>query len=188
MANTSDRAAATLEPAVAVEQLGPEDTQRIFAHFMALSSDDRARRFSYQHANSEWTMRYTRQIDFARQSLLALTTSIGSIVALLQICRFRDNGDPRAELAFSVRPDLQGRGLAHHLTNVAVTYARTCGLRVLTPCVEPDNHAMRAVLSAAGMRFARSGDDLTGVIEITPPLHRSPHRWRPTNPKASGLH
>ncbi len=105
MANTSDRAAATLEPAVAVEQLGPEDTQRIFAHFMALSSDDRARRFSYQHANSEWTMRYTRQIDFARQSLLALTTSISSIVALLQICRFRDNGDPRAELAFSVRPD-----------------------------------------------------------------------------------
>jgi len=34
----------------------------------------------------------------------------------------------------------------------------------------PDNHAMRAVLSAAGMRFARSGDDLTGVIEIASPL------------------
>jgi len=161
---------------VAVEQLGPEDTQRIFAHFMALSSDDRARRFSYQHANSEWTMRYTRQIDFARQSLLALTTSIGSIVALLQICRFRDNGDPRAELAFSVRPDRRGRGLAHHLTNVAVTYARTCGLRVLTACVEPDNHAMRAVLSAAGMRFARSGDDLTGVMRLRRRCRHSPHR------------
>src|SRR5438270_386005 len=82
----SDRAAAALEAAVAVEQLGPEDTQRIFEHFMALSSDDRARRFSYHHANSEWTMRYARQIDFARQSLLALTTSSGSVVALLQIC------------------------------------------------------------------------------------------------------
>src|SRR5947208_1123265 len=105
MVDISRAPAAMLEPAVALEQLGPEDTERIFEHFMALSPDDRARRFSYHHADSEWTMRYTQHLDFARQSLLSLLTPGGSIVALLLICRFRSGGHPRAEVAFSVRSD-----------------------------------------------------------------------------------
>jgi RimJ/RimL family protein N-acetyltransferase len=150
---------------LAIEQLGPEDHDRIAAHFLTLSDDDRQLRFRCA-ADADWIGRYVAQIDFARQTLLALVAPDGSVAGLLQICRFRTPGGRCAELAFSVDPAHRGLGLGHRLMSLALAHAQTVGIGRLATEVAPANRPMRAVLEAAGMEFTREDDDLIGTLAV----------------------
>lgn len=164
-------ASAQRQRGLAIEQLGPEDHARIAAHFKALSDDDRQLRFRCA-ADADWIGRYVAQLDFARQTLLALVTPDGSIAGLLQICRFRTAGGRCAELAFSVDPVHRGRGLGHRLMALALAHTQTVGIEHLATEVAPGNRPMRAVLEAAGMEFTREDDDLIGTLRVTVPVER----------------
>jgi RimJ/RimL family protein N-acetyltransferase len=153
-------------PQLITDPLGPEDAPRIAEHFRALSQRDRALRFRYEHADDTWVERYVEKLDFARQTLLGISAADGTVVALLQVCRFRYGGRASAELAISVHPLWRGCGLAHRLTRLALSHARTCGLGLLIANVAPHNSAMHAVLAACGMRFKREEDDLIGALEV----------------------
>jgi RimJ/RimL family protein N-acetyltransferase len=153
-------------PRLITDPLSPEDAPRILDHFRALSPLDRALRFRREQADDAWVDRYVVELDFARQTLLGISAADGTVVALLQVCRFRYGGRASAELAFSVHPLWRGCGLAHRLMRLALAHARTCGLGLLIANVAPHNSAMHAVLAACGMRFTQEEGDLVGALEV----------------------
>jgi acyl-CoA synthetase (NDP forming)/GNAT superfamily N-acetyltransferase len=61
-----------------------------------------------------------------------------------------DDGPGRAEVAFEVADDWQGRGLGTLLLGRIVTVARQAGIGLLTAVVLPENHAMIQVFRDSG--------------------------------------
>jgi len=60
----------------------------------------------------------------------------------------RTNGDV-AEMALTVRDDMQGQGIGSELLRFAVEQARVQGIRTMTAVVQAGNHAIQRLLSAS---------------------------------------
>jgi RimJ/RimL family protein N-acetyltransferase len=63
-------------------------------------------------------------------------------------------GEQAVELAWTVDPDSQGRGLATEAALAALEWARTLGIEEVIALTLPGNHASRRVAEKAGLRAA----------------------------------
>jgi RimJ/RimL family protein N-acetyltransferase len=105
----------------------------------------------------------------------------GEIVAVSRYDRTGD--DPlAAEVAFIVRDDFQGRGIAPHLLRLMAVAAHRQGIRRFVATVLPDNVRMLKVFAATGWVTARRLED--GAIAVTLDIDRPEARVYPETGKA----
>lgn len=107
--------------------LGPADTDRIIAHYAALSGEDRRARFHGVMTVQAISDRY-RALDWGASRIFALTF-FGRPVALAEVAEFTGPGGPECEIAVSVLRAWQGLHLGERVMRAAVR--DVCGTRHL---------------------------------------------------------
>ena len=107
--------------------LGPQDAQRIIAHYMTLPAPDRRARFHGLITASAINGRY-RGLDWSRSDFIA-KTFFGRVIALAEICDFADAREPGGEIAVSVLRAWQGLHLGERVMRAAI--CDICGTRHL---------------------------------------------------------
>lgn len=83
-----------------------------------------------------------------------LVEADGELVGRVGLHRTSVGGELVTELAWTVRPPWQGRGLATVGALEGIELARSLGIRELVALVLPANHASRRVAEKCGMRAA----------------------------------
>jgi acetyl coenzyme A synthetase (ADP forming)-like protein len=166
-----------------VRPIEPDDQPRLFAFYRALS--DRSRMLRFQGAMSEDSLRRAASelVKADGESTFGLVATAGHadrIVGHAMCARVR--GD-RAEVAFAIADDYQGRGLGTLLLGQLAEIASANGLHSFEAQVLPENHQMLEVFRESG--FAVRTHAAQGEIriefptEITPDaLERFEHRER----------
>ncbi|MFY9609874.1 MAG: GNAT family N-acetyltransferase [Blastocatellia bacterium] len=152
---------------VKVRPLEPDDEQRLLDFFRSLSEESRwLRFFSFvkdkllaAEAHREATVDYVRSFG-----LIALT---GGAERVVGHALYSAIGDDRADAAFAVADDYQGRGLGTILVGQLAQVAAANGIRVFEADVLASNHKMLGVFRRSG--FPIKVSVTTGQIHVTFP-------------------
>ena len=144
---------------VEVRALRPDDKDDMLAAVGRTGTESLQRRFFVvKRGFSEKEIAYFMNIDFANHvALVALASEDGRDV-IVGGGRYIVTEPGKAEIAFVVIDDYQGKGLGTLLMRHLAVIARKAGLKQLIAEVLPENAAMRKVFSRFGFE-ARRGDD-----------------------------
>ncbi|HSF22673.1 MAG TPA: GNAT family N-acetyltransferase [Blastocatellia bacterium] len=157
---------------VRVRPLEPDDEQRLLDFFRSLSEESRwLRFFSFikdkllaAEAHREATVDYVRSFG-----LIALT---GGEERVIGHALYSAIGDDRADAAFAVADDYQGRGLGTILVGQLAQVAAANGIRVFEADVLATNHKMLGVFRRSG--FPIKVTVTTGQLHVTFPTSFTP--------------
>ncbi len=164
-----DEAAPTGHPAVPawgwapVRTLGERHRPRIAEHLLALTPDDRLRRFGHV-ATDEHLQRYAAQIDLDRDRVFGVFDQRLKLVAMAHLAFAPDRDG--AEFGVSVLARRRGRGLGSALFDHAVVHARNRGVRSLVIHLARDNAAMLRIVQKAGARVHLEGTDIRAELPL----------------------
>jgi acetate---CoA ligase (ADP-forming) len=137
------------------------DAQPLVDFFASLSPDSRYLRFHGATEVDRHTVEGFLHTDWdERASLLGELAGEG-VVALATFVRLRD--PHRAEVAFAVADELQGRGIGTRLLERLAAHAASAGIEEFVAQVLPQNTAMQRVFAEAGFAAQRKLED--GVLE-----------------------
>lgn len=138
----------------------PGDNARNEDSHITFSDETFYRRFQSARHPSAALMRYLFEVDYVDHFVWVVVTDDGELVADARFVR-DEPGSPRAEIAFIVGDDYQGRGIGTFLMGALWIAARVAGVRIFHARVLADNLAMRAILDHAGAVWKR--EDLAVV-------------------------
>ncbi|HEY2326104.1 MAG TPA: GNAT family N-acetyltransferase [Gaiellaceae bacterium] len=137
------------------------DAPALVAFFRALSPESRYLRFQGATRVDEPTVAPFVAEDWP-ESLSVLAERETEVVALATFVRLRD--PRRAEVAFAVSDELQGRGVGTRLFERLAAHAAVAGVEEFVAQVLPQNAAMLRVFEDAGFANHRSLEQ--GVVEV----------------------
>ena len=151
---------------VHVRSIRPDDGPRLVAFHEGLSADTVYRRYlsPHPHLSAREVERFTHVDRLDRLALVAVDD--GVIVAVGRLERLP--GTDRAEVAFVVADDHQGRGLGTLLLEHLATAARPLGITGFVADTMFANSAMLGVFRDAGFELRRSVSG--GVLSISFPI------------------
>jgi len=161
-----DGAVVGLRPVVAA------DADRLASFFARLTRASRDRRFlGPKPSLSRREVAYLADVDqVAHGAIVAVELERGDAVGEARYAAWP--GRPKAaDLAVTVRDDLQGRGLGRALTGRVVAQARMHGFAVLTASTAWSNAPARGLLRSLGFRAL--GSD-AGVLDLELALQAVP--------------
>lgn len=142
-----------------IRPIRPEDAAEHMAFFNRISPQDIRYRFfsAMRELSPELTARLT-QIDYDREmALIAINETTGDTVG---VARLACDPDGRSgEFAVIVQADMKGRGLASHLMQRLIAWARTRGLTEVVGQILADNQPMLAFIRHQGFTVHRMADD-----------------------------
>jgi acetate---CoA ligase (ADP-forming) len=138
----------------------PADTSALLSFFTRLSPESRYLRFQGAGTVDGRTVEPFTHSDTAAVSLVGELA--GDVVALATFVRLRD--PRRAEVAFAVADELQGRGVGTRLLERLAARAARSGVEEFVAQVLPQNGAMLKVFGDAGFATTRQLDG--GVVEV----------------------
>lgn len=144
--------------------LRPDDADRLMAFFSSHTLETIYGRYGlFVHLSPE---RAAELVGVDQSRDCALGVFEGQSDTLIAIGRYcLSTAGDSAEVAFVVREDRRGIGIATALLRELLLIARERGLTKLTAQVEPHNHAMLGIFRRAGATFA--GHDYGDAIKIT---------------------
>ncbi len=131
----------------------PTDEQGIKELMYSLSQDTLYQRFMnrYQQFGAKQLLDFI-YVDHRQNVALVLTIPEARGEEIIAVARyFLDEASNRAEVAFLVRDDWQGRGIGKLLLEALVVIAKRSGLRGFTALVLRDNRKMQAVFNHSGL-------------------------------------
>jgi RimJ/RimL family protein N-acetyltransferase len=145
--------------AIEIRRLRPDDRDAMLAAIGRSSSQSLQRRFFVPKRKfSENEISFFMNIDFdSHVALVAQVEETGRPV-IAGGGRYIVVQPGRAELAFVVVDDYQGKGIGKTLLRHLIAIASEAGLRQLTAEVLPENAAMLKVFSGFGFRSEASQD------------------------------
>ena len=146
-----------------VRTLGERHRPRIVKHLLALTAEDRLRRFGHA-ASDEHMERYAAHIDLDRDRVFGIFDARLALVAMAHLAF--DPSREGAEFGISVHGHLRGRGLGGALFEHAVTHARNRGVRSLTIFLARDNAAMLRIVKKAGAVVRFDGPDVRAELPL----------------------
>jgi acetate---CoA ligase (ADP-forming) len=152
-----------------VRAIRPDDRERLLRHFKELSEDSRYHRFfGVKRSLSEAELQRFTQLDFVNHVGLVATLSHSGEERFIGVARYVRGTDPaRAEVAFEVVDEHQGRGIATMLLQHLSGIARTAGISEFEADVLGDNNRMLEVFAKSGFRVKRAS--AAGVIHLAFP-------------------
>ncbi len=152
-----------------IRPIRPEDANAHREFFSRLSPQDVRYRFfsAMRELSAEQVMRLT-QVDYEREiAFVAVRESTGETVGVSRLVR--EMGSASGEFAVVVQPDVKGHGLARHLMQRLIDWARDHGMSEVVGQVLADNAPMLAFVRRLGFAVRRMPDE-DGVVEATLPL------------------
>jgi acetyltransferase len=142
-----------------IRPIRPEDADQHAAFFARLSPQDiRYRFFTAMRELSAEQMARMTQVDYDREmALIAVRETSGETVGVARlVC---EPGADEGEFAVIVQSDMKGRGLATHLMQRLIDWARARRLRAIVGQVLADNAPMLAFVRHLGFSLKRMQDE-----------------------------
>jgi acetyltransferase len=132
----------------------PEDAEQHGLFFKRLSPEDiRYRFFTAMRELSPEQMARLTQIDYDREmAFLAIRESTGETVG---VARLVCENEREGEFAVIVQPDIKGKGVARHLMDRLIAWARTRGVAEIVGQILADNAPMLAFARRLGFHLQR---------------------------------
>ncbi len=147
---------------------GPGDADLLLRFFERLSPESRYLRFQGARRVDEHMVEPFLHTDFDTNASLVGELD-GEVAALATYVRLRD--PRRAEVAFAVADELQGKGVGTRLLERLAAHASRAGIEEFIAQVLPQNSAMLNVFRDAGFASTRRLDE--GVVEVSLALEQT---------------
>lgn len=155
-----------------VRAIRPDDKGRLVDHFRRLSPKSiHLRFFGAKRALSEAELVRFTELDFVRDAALVATLGEGADERIIGVGRYSTTAPGRAEVAFAVADEYQGRGIGALLLDHLAPLARENGVTELEADVLGENNRMLAVFRKSGYVAKRSIE--SGVVHLTFPTEET---------------
>jgi ribosomal protein S18 acetylase RimI-like enzyme len=148
---------------VPIRPLAPRHRQRILAHLLALSDQDRYLRFGHAASDAQ-IAHYVEQIDFERDEVFGIFNRRLELVAAAHLAAAP--GSTEAEFGVSVLAKARGRGYGARLFDRAVLHARNRGIREMVIYALSENTAMLRIVRKAGATVDRDGGESCARLRL----------------------
>lgn len=145
-----------------IRGLDRADAPMLAAHLLRLPPEDRHSRFNAA-TKDEAIAAYVGQLDWRRAFVFGAVID-GELRAVVELVPLAGGTD--AEVALSVEPQMQHRGLGRVLLLTAMIAARHLGLQTIHLIYQPGNPGMRALAQELGATANREGAHVDAVIRI----------------------
>jgi len=153
---------------VPIRSLGPEHRERIAAHLLSLTPDDRYLRFGYI-ATDEHIRNYVERLDFVHDDIFGIYNRRLELIAMAHLAYSRDPQSANcAEFGVSVLARARGRGYGRRLFERAVLHARNEGVELLFIHALSENVAMLKIARSAGATLERFGTETEAHLRLPP--------------------
>jgi len=149
-----------------IRAIRPADKNLLLQHFNGLSADSRRTRFfgAKRTLNAEELARFT-ELDFDHEVGFAATLTEDGKERFIGVGRYYRLQDPtRAEVAFAVLDEYQGRGIATLLLEHLRRVANAGGILEFAAEVMASNQHMLDVFRVSG--FQRQSSNQDGVVHV----------------------
>lgn len=169
---------------VRIRTIRPDDRQRLREHFRALTPESVHARFhELKRELTERELSYYTDVELEEHVGLVATVEggkagegatgadLGSAERILGVGRYivlEGTDPPRAEVAFAVLDEHQGRGIGTALFDHLLAIARRHGLGAFEAVVLPDNRRMLRIFEDSGLEIQRRAG--TGAVHVIMPL------------------
>lgn len=153
-----------------IRPIRPEDGELVKAFFERLGPESRYYRFfQVKHTLDDTEIEHFTNVDYDdRMALIALHE--GEMIGVGRYDREARHTE-RAEVAFAVIDDHQGRGLGTRLLELLTSYARSHGIKGFRAFVLGENRQMMRVFRNSGYELSRTLD--SGVFTVDFPTSES---------------
>ncbi len=152
---------------VQVRPITPDDGPALGDFFERMGPESRYFRFfRVKQSLPPEEVEFFTNVDYdTRMALIVLHED-----SMIGVARYdRDSeGSPRAEVAFAVADDQQGRGIGTELLQLLTSHARQAGIEQFQAFVLPENVQMMRVFRNSGYELRRTVDD--GVYTVDFPV------------------
>lgn len=169
---------------VRIRTIRPDDRQGLREHFRALTPESVHARFhELKRELTERELSYYTDVELEEHVGLVATVEggkagegatgadLGSAERILGVGRYivlEGTDPPRAEVAFAVLDEHQGRGIGTALFDHLLAIARRHGLGAFEAVVLPDNRRMLRIFEDSGLEVQRRVG--TGAVHVIMPL------------------
>ncbi len=154
---------------ICIRAIRPDDSQRLLAHFQALSPRSVHNRFfAMKKTLSEEELARFTDLDFIHHVGLVATLGERGDEPLVGVGRYivlQDDSGGRAEVAFAVLDEHQGRGIGSLLLKHLARIACESGIKEFEAEVLSDNAQMLEVFADSGFRIRKTTD--SGVVHLS---------------------
>jgi len=151
-----------------IRAIRADDKERLLDHFRHMSQDSIYHRFfGLKHSLTDQELVRFTEIDFASHVALVATLRTGDDERFIGVGHYVTTGPARAEVAFAVLDEHQGRGIGTVLLQHLGSVARAAGITEFQADVLGDNNRMLEVFAKTGFRVKRSTD--AGVVHLSFP-------------------
>ena len=160
-----------------IRPIRPTDNSRLQEGLERLSPESRRLRFmSAKNRLSSSELRYLTEID-GENHLALVAVEDGEIVGVVRCVR--DILRPhRAEVAYVIADEYQGRGLGRRLLAELAELAADRGVRIFTATMSSENAAARRLLLTLGEPLSEIIDAGVRELAVAVPRSRRPRRHR----------
>ena len=153
---------------VPIRSIGPSHGERITAHLLSLSPQDRYLRFGYA-ANDEQIRRYVSGLNFERDEIFGIYNRKLELIAMAHLAFSVDPGlKSCAEFGVSVQARSRGRRYGARLFDRAVMHARNNGVGMMFIHALSENTAMLNIARKAGAKIERDGSETEAYLKLPP--------------------
>src|SRR5579864_240554 len=157
---------------VHIRPVRPDDADQLAAFLRALPDEDRRLRFFSLGANLARIARDETNVDYVRS--LGLLATFGPDHQIVGHALYAPSEEGRAEVAFAIGRDFQGRGLATLLLGQLAQAASANGIETFEAVVLPENRRMLEVLRESGFPVQMRYD--MDMITVIFPTSLTPER------------
>jgi RimJ/RimL family protein N-acetyltransferase len=153
-------------------QLRPSDKERFRAHLLRLDQQSRRDRFNGP-AGDDFLKAYADR-SFASGATVVGYIVDGAVRGAAELHELGEHVPPTAEIAFSVEPSVQHRGVGARLFELLIENARWLGYSCLHVTTHPQNVAMKRLAQRfeADLRFEDGAT--VGLIQLDPRAPKLP--------------
>lgn len=148
------------------------ERETVRSFYLALSSDDRRKRFCCSLTN-ETISSYVDRLNFGRDTILGAFDERAQIIGVAELVL----GPEAGEMAFSVRPDRRGQKIGTKLIERLLLRARMCGVRKVFVMFLSDNTPMRRMATRAGMAVTSFDGEAHAERELPAPSAEELAQW-----------
>ncbi len=153
---------------VPIRSIGPSHGERIAAHLLSLSPQDRYLRFGYM-ANDDQVQRYVDGLNYVRDDIFGIYNRKLELIAMAHLAFSTDSVlSSCAEFGVSVLAKARGRGYGSRLFDRAIIHARNEGVGMMFIHALSENTAMLNIARKGGATIERDGSESEAYLKLPP--------------------